>query len=627
MLYNTINKYIPRFVAVLLAVLLAFGLAVPVFATEEIPPSAEEAGAEAGENASSEEEEPKAERITSGSCGTGLEWSFSGGVLTITGSGAMTNFPGSTMAPWYPIRAEILRVVLPEGLSSIGSLAFYDCENIVSVVIPNSVKTIGSYAFAECSGIEMLSLGSGVTSIGEAAFSDCYNIKSLRLPSSLNSIGLKAFYRCESITTVTVPQSVTSLGMSVFGYCKSLVSADIKANITVIPEFLFYGCKLLTSVTLPDTLEEISDFSFRGCDSLNTVYYAGEQLSSEEIEKMIDDSVPGFGNTGNVSDSEPVDSATSGSATLNEDGTVTQKNTTVSQGEETTVTTTVENTHPEESLEGQSSASITVVIEGEEGWKEAKEAVEEALKNYNETVAVLGSSSGSVEMTIYLTGTESIDSEFIDSMAGRNVVITIMTENGSIWKINGSDIASGSESAGFSLVYELSEGSAELSEELGTAVSFVLRFNAPAEVNAEVLIRIGPAYARQNATLFQRDGELKRLQSVVVDTNGYAHFYLASVTEETEYYIAMNLPDAEQEAIIPENMLAEYGNPEYTEPIKYEITGRSSSWGMNLGQVMGILAAVMVTVIVVVGVTMFVLNKRKLRAGYVPQFDEDEENE
>ena len=35
-----------------------------------------------------------------GVCGDDLQWSFSGGTLTITGSGEMTDFPESEMSPW-----------------------------------------------------------------------------------------------------------------------------------------------------------------------------------------------------------------------------------------------------------------------------------------------------------------------------------------------------------------------------------------------------------------------------------------------------------------------------------------------------------------------------------------------
>ena len=622
MLYNTMNKYIPRFVAVLLAVSLAFGSAVSVFATEDIPAAdeniGEEANAEVTENASSEVEEPETERITSGFCGAGLSWSFSGGTLTITGSGSMTNFSESTMAPWYGIREEILNVVLPEGLFSIGNLAFYDCENIVSVVIPSSVETIGNYAFANCNGMEMLVIGSRVKTIGKAAFSDCYKLKSISLPNSLISIGIKGFYRCESITSVTVPSSVTSIGVSAFAYCKSLVTANIQASITILPEYMFYGCGILSSVSLPETMENVSKFSFSECESLNSVYYSGLAKTPEEIQNDIESNSPESGNIGFVGTENPGGAVSSGSVSEQEDGTHTQETITVTPGTNSSVSTTVKSDIDAEEGLNPSGAEIIVNVNGENGWDEAKDVLEKELDR------VSGNTSN-ISLNIYVAGTEEINSEFINLIAGKNVSVTIMTQDGSVWKINGSQLDAANLSGAYNLAYELSFGEAELSEELGTGISFVLRFLAPAEVNAEVLIRIGPAYARQNATLFQRDGELKRLQSVVVDSEGYAHFYLASVTEETEYYIAMNLPDAQQEAIIPENMLAEYGTPEYTEPIRYEITGRTSSWGMNLGQVMGILAAVMVTVIVVVGVTMFVLNKKKLRAGYVPQWEDEEE--
>ena len=190
--------------------------------------------------------------------------------------------------------------------------------------------------------------------------------------------------------------------------------------------------------------------------------------------------------------------------------------------------------------------------------------------------------------------------------------------------INGKDIDTAQLSGNYSLAYVLEAGSPELCEKLGTGTSFVLKFLAQAEINAEVLIRIGGNYARQSASLFQDGKELTKVQSVVVDNEGYAHFYLGSVTEKMEYYIGMNVPGASEEAIVPQNMLAEYGNAEFTEPIKYEITGRTSSWGMNLGQVMSILAAVMVTVIIVVGAVMFFWNKQRLKNGYVPDLDEEE---
>ena len=39
---------------------------------------------------------------------------------------------------------------IPDGVTTIGELAFYDCKNLTSVTIPNGVTSIGEGAFWEC---------------------------------------------------------------------------------------------------------------------------------------------------------------------------------------------------------------------------------------------------------------------------------------------------------------------------------------------------------------------------------------------------------------------------------------------------------------------------------------------
>lgn len=592
----TLNKYTSRLMAVLLVLMLLLSTAPNVRADGE-----------------------------SGTCGEDLFWSLSAGTLTITGSGDMMDFPESTMAPWYHLREEILRLELPEGVTSLGMLAFYGCENLTVVTIPDSVTRIGSYAFAGCKSMEMLNLGSGVTAIGECAFSDCVNMAALRLPSTLQSIGMKAFYRCESIGTVTIPASVTSIGISAFAYCKSLVSADIQALITVVPEWMFYGCERLTTVTLPNTTGEISKFAFRGCDQLNSVHYGGTSLTQGQIQNMIADDVPSFDGTGNVTDEVQASSSSAGIARDNGDGTFTQTNTTITQTENASVTAEIETTRREDGAGISSSANISVTVTGEDGWQEAQDAVGDALTDFNSSAAASGGENQGVEVNVYVQGTDTVDPEFVDSLAGRDVRLTITTENGSSWRMDGTQLDSEIASGAYDLRYTLSAGTAELNAELETDTSFVLRFESDAHVNAEVLINLGKSLARQNATLFQRDGgELIRHQTVVVDADGYAHFYLASVNDRTNYYIAINLT-AEEEAIIPEEMLEEYGSVVNYNPIEYEITGRTSSWGMTFSQVTWIMIAVLVGCVVIVGFVMYGLNKRKLKMGYIPDLEEEYE--
>ena len=90
---------------------------------------------------------------SSGTCGENLTWDLTDGVLTISGTGAMTNYSTSPRAPWYTNASSITTVVLENGVTTIGSYAFYGCKNLPSISIPNSITSIGRYAFSGCNGL------------------------------------------------------------------------------------------------------------------------------------------------------------------------------------------------------------------------------------------------------------------------------------------------------------------------------------------------------------------------------------------------------------------------------------------------------------------------------------------
>ena len=66
------------------------------------------------------------------------------------------------------------------------------------------------------------------------------------------------------------------------------------------------------------------------------------------------------------------------------------------------------------------------------------------------------------------------------------------------------------------------------------------------------------------------------------------------------------------EAVVPEGLYTDYGVNTLTESsgVHYQITGRQSSWNMDLGKVMLILAAVLVGSFVLIGIVMTALNRR-----------------
>lgn len=94
------------------------------------------------------------EFVDSGTCGDNLTWTYyeSTHSLVFTGSGDMYNYSYSNnaTAPWYKYRDYLVSVNLPEGLTSIGAYAFYNCINLTSVNIPNSVTSISECVFSGC---------------------------------------------------------------------------------------------------------------------------------------------------------------------------------------------------------------------------------------------------------------------------------------------------------------------------------------------------------------------------------------------------------------------------------------------------------------------------------------------
>ena len=92
----------------------------------------------------------------SGSCGEGLSYYFdeANSTLTISGIGSMDNYShdpsSSEKSPWYSYRSKIEKVIIEQGVTTIGTSAFFHCVNIKTVIIPNSIERIYNYAFSDC---------------------------------------------------------------------------------------------------------------------------------------------------------------------------------------------------------------------------------------------------------------------------------------------------------------------------------------------------------------------------------------------------------------------------------------------------------------------------------------------
>ncbi len=118
---------------------------------------------------------------TSGSCGSNAFWSFDPetGVMTITGTGAMTDYSSSKPVPWLTaptdFKDKITKVVISDGITKIGNRTFRNCANLAEIIIPASVTSIGSYAF-QSAAVDSLELPNPNVAIGSYAFGGLLNL-------------------------------------------------------------------------------------------------------------------------------------------------------------------------------------------------------------------------------------------------------------------------------------------------------------------------------------------------------------------------------------------------------------------------------------------------------------------
>ena len=252
------------------------------------------------------------------------EWRYDEATKTlyITGSGPMKNYGDPNDRPWSQYTEEIQSVIIENGITSIGSTAFYFCTSLTSATIPDSVTSVEQYAFRGDASLkdvyyggdeaqwEAITLGNGNDPLRNATIHfnggeegvtwrydeatktlyitgsgpmDDYDfatgtgassapwvayageMQSLVIADGITSIGNYAFYRCTGLTgELKIPASVTSIGEQAFYGCSGLTNAAIPDGVTSIAYSSFAFCSGLTNVTIPNSVTSIANDAFRG---------------------------------------------------------------------------------------------------------------------------------------------------------------------------------------------------------------------------------------------------------------------------------------------------------------------------------------------------------------------------
>ena len=263
-----------------------------------------------------EDDPAPADNVMSGNCGLydyinkeytdTVKWALTandedGYTLTIFGNGPMGNAyitednVSSGEPEWHYSREKITRVVIQDGVTSVGAKSFKNYTNLKTVVLPASITKIGQDSFYG-SGITSITLPANLTTIEPQAFYKCSSlngtisvpvgvfsipsytfaatsISSIEFNGAVTEIGVNAFMECSSLTSITLPDTVTTIAPGAFSNCIQLESFVFPENpqFTKISKETFKGCTKLEEVLIPSSVTEIAESAFQGCTNLKRV--------------------------------------------------------------------------------------------------------------------------------------------------------------------------------------------------------------------------------------------------------------------------------------------------------------------------------------------------------------------
>jgi uncharacterized repeat protein (TIGR02543 family) len=243
------------------------------------------------------------------------------GTTAYTGATAVTQVYGDTVNPVYYIpsglrkvtliggalnygafsNCAMLREVIINNVTAIGSSAFSGCSGLVNVTIPTTVKKIGSNAFAGCSSLLTITLPSSITGIEDSAFNNCTDLAIVFLNSTTPpTLGTGVFANNAASRKFYVPSAQVSAYKNATGwagyaslvYSKTLINSDgfaiqagkllqytgsltnvvVPNTVTIIGNYAFHH--LVERVEIPSTVVTIESYAFRACRNLQEIVVA-----------------------------------------------------------------------------------------------------------------------------------------------------------------------------------------------------------------------------------------------------------------------------------------------------------------------------------------------------------------
>ena len=263
-------------------------------------------------------------------------YSYAGGV----NDWVAIRFTSTSSNPMYYVRKcfandsddEITELVIPNGVTTIGQYAFYQCSGLTAVTLPASLKSVGSSAFSTCTNIASVNylgtindwcwisfagnvanpaffskklsineveqtdiyLADTLTKINDYAFYDNRALESISIKNT-TTINANALTDCpaditirgklsgscgdnatwsleDGVLTISGTGPMTSYSLSVnvpwYGIRTAINKLIVEEDITKVGKYALQNATNLIGAYLPNSITSLDDYVFNGCTSL-----------------------------------------------------------------------------------------------------------------------------------------------------------------------------------------------------------------------------------------------------------------------------------------------------------------------------------------------------------------------
>ena len=155
----------------------------------------------------------------------------------------------------------------------------YNCK-LLSLTFPKNITSVGNHGVANNTYLSEVTLFEGVTTIDSYAFSECDALAAITLPKGLATIGDHAFNNCDRLAFITFLDGLTSIDGYAFQYCGALESVMLPPTVKTIGYSAFRSCHSLKEIRIPSSIRSVGNYAFEDCSNITDVYvYTVEPFS------------------------------------------------------------------------------------------------------------------------------------------------------------------------------------------------------------------------------------------------------------------------------------------------------------------------------------------------------------